>query len=124
MMHFLCFLVSSIPFSTAVLTFPRPKGPYGTAVTNFTLTDPTRLNGWAPTKENAQVVLSLTYPVSPVEECTWSIKPVMPPTTANSVGVSFGVPDGALNELRLEICDTGDSPCGKEDAPVLLFGPA
>ena len=123
------FLFSSL--SIAVInTIPKPNGTYGVNLSTMKLTDPSRLDPFAPTRQTRSVMISVFYPVSSASHCQTILSDYMPPATAAVEDLAYsqyGVPNGTFESLRLSLCtppgpqkDSNNLP---QQFPLLLFSP-
>ena len=124
-------LLSLAAWCSATLDFPRPKGPYGVNVGVLGMTDNSRLDPFAPKKpEHRSVVVSVFYPLAPVDNCKFSLVPAYPKRSAAvfDAEVAFaGVPNGTLETVRMEVCSVRDASLSTKsqvaalEMPVVLF---
>lgn len=100
-------------------SLPPPPNDTNVFITNFTFTDHSRVDPFAPCcHQPRRLVLTLFQPTN----CTTTKqKPYMPPATAalyDTMFSSLGIPNGTFEAFRLEMCP---SPPKNTDFPVVLF---
>jgi hypothetical protein len=120
-------LLFTLASSYASLLIPRPKGQYGTNVAVTAMTDTSRIDPFAPTKQYRSVVVSAFYPVAQPKDCEWEHVHEFPTKTAeilNSEVAMFGVPNGTFEKIETQICKAHAS-CRVDlrKTPVVTFSP-
>ena len=117
----------TLPTSFASLLIPQPKGPYGTNVAVTALTDTSRIDPFAPTKQYRSVVVSAFYPVTQAKDCDWEHVHEFPTKTAeilNSEVAMFGVPNGTFEKIETEVCKAhANCQVDLRKTPVVTFSP-
>ena len=110
----------------AAATIPPHNGTYGVNLNTVKLTDTSRLDPFAPIPENRSVMISLFYPVAPINCCQVQLVEYMPVATAaieDQSYSSYGVPNGTFESLNLSLCSPSSRSTPSENFPVVLFSP-
>ena len=119
-------------WSLADLVLPQPNGPYGVDVAVAELIDTSRTNPFAPHHENLCAVISIFHPSGLVVDCDWKLIPAYPKNTAAifDAEVAFaGVPNGTLEEVRMQVCRPSSDPTATRGrsklspVPIVFFSP-
>jgi dienelactone hydrolase len=110
-------------FSVAAVSFPLPSGQFNTSIKTVQLTDYSRLDPYAPTRQFRTLMVSIFHP----SECTASMTPYMDAITAaylDSEYSQYGIPAGTFEALNLQACSpSGADDVSKSPYPILLFSP-
>lgn len=115
--------------SSALILFPVPKGKYAVGHNTAKLIDESRIDPYDPNHGKRNVMISLFYPIE--HEACEQISPInyMPPTTAALFGQmaaeEYGVPNGTIETIRLQVCSKPSPRSIKEVGkyPLVLFSP-
>lgn len=109
------------------VTIPKPSGLYGVDVATHKLTDTSRLDSFAPTREYRSVMISVFYPSANASDCDVQLAQYMPSATAKYINAeysSYGVPNGTFASLELSLCQPAPSVAAQvSDWPLVLFSP-
>jgi dienelactone hydrolase len=122
-----CCVLWIISRTANAIPFPSPTGPYNTTLVIKELTDHTRLDPFAPTKQPRKLMISIFHPISP-EECSPILANDLDPITAafeDSALAQYGVQPGTFESLDLQVCQPRASPhlSRLQNHPLILFSP-
>lgn len=128
-MHVLFFLLSLLHLGGALL-LPNPSGPFSVALRIQPMTDQSRLDPYAPNKDQKrQVLASIFWPVD-AESCSSKRVPYMPPATAHAYGLAaeeMGLSNDTFRAFEMSVCQiTAPSSCKHDESrnakfPVAVF---
>jgi dienelactone hydrolase len=123
------FLVLAVIFHDATaIPFPSPTGPYNTTLTITELTDHTRLDPFASTKQPRRLMISVFHPISPAQ-CWPFLTPDLDFITAafeDAALAQYGVQPGTFELLELQVCQQKANPrllSTTQNHPLILFSP-
>ncbi|VTT59516.1 unnamed protein product [Fusarium fujikuroi] len=127
-MQFSLLFLSLVGAGNAIL-FPKPSGPYGTALRIQGMTDKSRIDPYDPKKGHRQVLISIFWPVDSAS-CSNKVVPYMPPATAKAYGqqvAELGLSNDTFSDLEFQVCKTPipEKGCASEEKsfPVAVFSP-
>jgi dienelactone hydrolase len=104
------FLLSFVLSTVWGIQLPKPKGPFEIGVTYVQLTDTSRLDPFAPTKQHRTVQLSIHYPT--VKDSSEPFSIYLPFLTANDTAARFALPSDTFQNI---------STNAHLDAPILEY---
>ena len=114
------------------LVIPEPEGPYAVSMSVKVLTDHSRIDPYAPGRQDRQVVVSTFLPVHETTiRCEKTIAPYMTPLVAaeyDQIAASVGLSNETFSALELSLCSPVkprqcQSSLPLERFPVLIFSP-
>src|SRR5262245_34060648 len=119
---FLSLAVTLLLFLSSVFStqLPAPKGPFEIGTATFQLTDPSRLDPFAPSPQNRSVQLSIHYPTENGSSLPFSI--YLPTITAMDLETTLEVPNGTVQNISTH-AHVNATFLGNGNNPVILFSP-
>lgn len=100
------FLLSLLHLGGAIL-LPEPSGPFSVALRIQPMTDQSRLDPYAPNKQQKrQVLASVFWPVD-AKSCSSERVPYMPPATAQAYGLTaeeMGLSNDTFLSFEMTVC--------------------
>ena len=106
---------------------PKPNGTYGVNLKVMKLTDQSRIDPYAPTRQPRSVMVSAFYPSSFMSDCRPKLAEYAPRKSAAFLDQYFspyGTSNGTFEVIRLEVCqDDRRVTRHLQDFYVVLFSP-
>jgi hypothetical protein len=109
----------------AEIIIPQPAGPYETYLKTMELVGAARKDPYASNGSIWAVMISLFYPIMHRDYLATSALPYIPHRTAAFEDASYGLPNGTLESVKLQVCTKQRRKAARNigDIPVVLYSP-